>query len=944
MKTILNAEQKVAVQHTCGPLLVIAGAGTGKTRVITERIIYLIKQKKYLPQSILALTFTEKAAREMEERVDISLPLGAHDTWIMTFHSFCDRVLRESAIELALAPDFQVLTEAESLRLLAEVVVGLDLSLLSPPNNPTKFLQSILSYLNRLQDELIDVAKLTQFFADQQWDSEEEKHKAEDLVSIYKEYQAIKKRQDLLDYADLITYTYQAFKSNNIFKKRYQQQFKMVLVDEFQDTNYAQIKLLEALVADDKNIMVVGDDDQSIFRWRGAAVFNVLEFEQYFPGAKTITLVDNYRSPQKLLDCAYRLIQHNNPHRLENKIGVSKRLKAQLDEKGELKIIKAVDEEEEAVFVAQEIKSLIEKGYLYNDIAVLVRANHHGDSFARRFSLERIPYQRSGVDKWYHEPIVKDLIAYVMLIANPFDDIYFYRFLTSPHLSISGVEISKIVNQARKSNKSLYEVAKQSFSIEVMELLQKHLTTPRRRIGELLYEYIYGSGLLERLKDGAIIQDVKDARLISRLFEEVSRFEKNSLDPCAYSFSKYLDLVYATSGSSEDFDLEENSVKILTIHASKGLEFPVVFMVNLVKGRFPSVNKHDSLLVPETLIKEKLSVNIADLHLQEERRLFYVGLTRAKAIIYFTFADKYGVGKRYRKMSPFVTEALDQSLEKYMLKTVHHLPMFHMFINDKYSDIKGTYSTPINRLEYISYSHLDTFNVCPLQYKYRYVLKIPAIRSAAASYGTALHETLRDFYTGLKIGKKWNRKKLLALYQSYWSAEGYESREHEARSKKEGELALSEYYNKQHHPNQLPLYIEKQFLISFKSISIKGVIDRIDQLSDGTIEIIDYKTSKPLTSIQLKKDLQLSLYAMVVSSPQFLGVPLAKQKVSIYNFQDHNKRTSTRSKEDIEILKKHIEGVVEEINQSKFPPKVSPLCKYCSYQMLCDAYQGDYQH
>jgi len=332
--TKLNKEQKEAIVHGKGPLLIIAGAGTGKTTVITERIKYLLLEKKIDPSEVLALTFTEKASYEMQERLDILLPYGYSDLWINTFHSFCDRILRNEVHNMGLDPNYRLITESESVLLLRQNIFDLSLKIFRPLGNPTKFLEALLIHFSRLKDEDIAPEQYKKWAENQKRKKEkrdEEKIIAEqylELASAYKKFEDLKIKQSFFDFSDLISNTLLLFRKRRDILKNYQKQFKFILVDEFQDTNYAQNELAILLAGDDKNITVVADDDQSIYRFRGAAVSNVLQFKKNFPKAKIITLTENFRSTQTILDASYLLIQNNNPNRLEIVEKIDKKLTA----------------------------------------------------------------------------------------------------------------------------------------------------------------------------------------------------------------------------------------------------------------------------------------------------------------------------------------------------------------------------------------------------------------------------------------------------------------------------------------------------------------------------------------------------------------------------------------------------------------------------------------
>src|SRR3990167_1439635 len=332
----LNLEQEKAVKHQKGPLLIIAGAGTGKTTVITERIKYLISEKLAKPEEILALTFTEKAAREMEKRVDIALPYGTFAMWISTFHAFTDRILRNDSLNIGISSNFKLLTDAETYLFIKNNILQFNLNFFRPQGNPYKFIEGMIQHFSRLKDEDVNVNSYLDFAKKIKADKEE-KQKYMELAQAYKVYEQLKLKEGVMDFADLIGNTLQLFRKRKSLLTKYQKQFKYILVDEFQDTNFAQYQLVKLLAPVDQkpNLTVVGDDSQSIYKFRGAAISNILSFMEDYTNTNHVVLTTSYRCPQTILDAAYKLIRHNNPDTLESQLGITKNLKSHRDKKGE---------------------------------------------------------------------------------------------------------------------------------------------------------------------------------------------------------------------------------------------------------------------------------------------------------------------------------------------------------------------------------------------------------------------------------------------------------------------------------------------------------------------------------------------------------------------------------------------------------------------------------
>ncbi|KKU10706.1 MAG: hypothetical protein UX13_C0005G0019, partial [Candidatus Woesebacteria bacterium GW2011_GWB1_45_5] len=596
----LNDEQQKAVKFGNGQLLVIAGAGTGKTTVITERIKHLILSKKAKPDEILALTFTEKAAREMEERVDLGLPYGYTQMWMMTFHSFCDRILRREALHIGLDPRYKLTTEAESIQVLRKNLFRLDLDYFRPLGNPTKFISGMLQHFSRLQDEDISPKDYLGWIKK----SDPDYKKWRELAKGYKAYDEIKVKESLMDFGDLIVKTLKLFRDRPNILKEYQKQFKYILVDEFQDTNYAQNELVKLLTGKSGNITVVADDDQSIYRFRGAAVSNVIQFRKSFPKTQVVTLTKNYRNTQEILDRAYDLIQFNNPDRLEIVEKIDKKLKSASRSDGEqIEFIHADRVENEADLIAKKIAEL-QKGekYPFKDFAILVRANNHSEPLMRALSRRGILYQFLGPGRLFKQPEIVDLISYLKVLYNFEDSQAFYRLLSIDHFDIPGRELATLGIYARKYNLSLFEAAEKMGGEEIQKLLKiikKHLDLVKKdTAGQLLYFFLEETGLLKKLLSPESAEAEKRAKNISKLFDKLKTYEVDHEDARVPAVVDWLNLSMELGESplAADTDWTDiDAVNILTAHSAKGLEFPVVFLVNLVAQRFPTIERREQI-------------------------------------------------------------------------------------------------------------------------------------------------------------------------------------------------------------------------------------------------------------------------------------------------------------------------------------------------------------
>src|SRR5882762_5152116 len=456
----LNAPQAAAVTHETGPLLIIAGAGTGKTTVITRRIAHLIATRAARPSEILALTFTDKAAAEMEERVDTLVPYGYADVQISTFHAFGDRLIKENALELGLTPDFRVLTRAEQVIFLRDHLFEFPLKHYRPLGDPTRHLQAILS---RLKDEdvgpdeyLTHTEELLAAATDDEARLAAEQHL--ELARTYAQYQTLMARLGQIDFGDQIVEALRLFRTRPHILRRYQGRYRYILVDEFQDTNYAQFELVKLLAARHRNVAVVGDDDQAIFRFRGASMSNILDFDRTYPDAHQVVLQENRRSPQAVLDAAYRLIQHNNPDRLEVAQKIDKRLISTVGDGEAPRHLPFDTVSTESDQVAALIREEHERGRPYRDFAVLVRANNDADHYLRALNMRGIPWTFSGNAGLYGRPEVRLLIAFLRSVVYTDDSVSLHYLASSDVYQVPIVDLTNCATYANRKNRYLFDV------------------------------------------------------------------------------------------------------------------------------------------------------------------------------------------------------------------------------------------------------------------------------------------------------------------------------------------------------------------------------------------------------------------------------------------------------------------------------------------------------
>ncbi|MBA3586936.1 MAG: UvrD-helicase domain-containing protein, partial [Chloroflexi bacterium] len=550
----LTARQRRAVTHTRGPLLIVAGAGTGKTTVITRRIAWLIAEKRALPSEILALTFTDRAALEMVERVDRLVPYGQTDAAISTFHAFGDRLLREHALEAGLSDRSTVLSRAEQIILLREHLFELPLDRYRPLGDPTRFLSALVTLISRLRDEditpaayLAVAADLQQRAAEQPDDAAaaEEAARHAELAAAYAAYERLMRTTDRLDFGDQVGLALRLLRDHPAVLERERARYRYILVDEFQDTNHAQWEIVRLLAQPHGNVTVVGDDDQSIYRFRGAALGNILGFRDAYPKATSVVLVDNFRSRQPILDAAHRLITHNNPDRLEAREGLDKRLYARLrfdraePAAGPIDLLTFATGSDEADLVADRIGASVRSGRRAGDHAVLVRGNRDADPYLRALNMAQIPWRFSGTAGLYRQPEVRVLISFLRAVNDPDDSVSLYDLATSEIFGLAASDVTLALTNARRRRSSLAVALADAVSdperspfaprsIEVVQRLLGSLEAHRamsteKSSGELLYHFITASGWLARLAHEG--RETGEERLgnVARFFEIVRR-------------------------------------------------------------------------------------------------------------------------------------------------------------------------------------------------------------------------------------------------------------------------------------------------------------------------------------------------------------------------------------------------------------------------------------
>ena len=983
----LNPEQRLAVTHGKGPLLIVAGAGTGKTTVITQRISWLIKEQGLSPEEILALTFTEKAAAEMEERVDRALPYGFVDLWISTFHSFCERVLKSHAIDIGLPNNFKLIDQTQGWLLIRKNLSKFSLDYYRPLGNPTKFIHALLKHFSRCKDEEIypedylayaEELKLNldnmeasggQAKKRQSLDNldPEEVDRINEIANAYHTYQQLLLDNNALDFGDLINYTLKLFKTRPKILQKYREQFKYILVDEFQDTNWAQYELIKLLAAPANNITVVGDDDQSIYKFRGASVSNILFFKKDYPKAREIFLTTNYRSYQNLLDLSYNFITLNNPDRLEVKLAegksknkLSKKLKAHKQGQGEILFQWLPDLASEAKWVADKIISLRQNlGVDWNSFAILVRSNDAASDFVQELEERDIPVQFLSSQGLYFKPVILDIINYLRLLDDYSESPALFRILSLPPLALPPADIITITHWSKRKNWSIFETLKNIAVISdlspqtvvkvnnLLSLINKHSALAQEKpVSQVVLSFLEDSGYLQYISKLPEQEAKQINSYLNQFYRKIKSFEKAFADNKVSDFLLELELeIEAGDAGSLQWDLEDGpeAVKVMTIHSSKGLEFDYVFLPNLVDKRFPTIERSEPIALPEALVKEILPEG--DAHLQEERRLFYVAMTRAREGVFLLGSSDYG-GAKSKKPSRFL-------FELGLVKKGDDIadPSVPTLLSDKRSLAKSEKKElTLTMPKTFSYSQLNSFQKCPLQYKFAYVLKIPVKGSHSLSFGQTIHLTLQKFFelVQLKSGQKqtslfsqsgkaekidWpSLDDLLKIYDEVWIDDWYSSAQQKQEFKNKGRQALTQFYQEWQETKVIPRFLEKGFKLQLGEYTIVGKIDRIDVTPEGKWEIIDYKTGKSKDKLDFKTKEQLLIYQLAAEAS---NQPV--DKLTYYYIEDGTRLSFLGKGDDLDKVRQALLDTISEIGKGNFDPKPNAfVCSKCDFNKICE--------
>ena len=630
----LNPMQRKAVEKTEGPCLVIAGAGSGKTKVLTYKVAYLIQQKDVKPWNILAITFTNKAANEMKERVTALVGDQINDIWLGTFHSICVRILRRFIDRLGFDTSFVIFDTTDQKTLVKSCLKDLNI------DNKMFTEKSVLNEISNAKNEMIEPDEYEEKFGSD--------YRKKVIGNIYHLYQQRLKENNAIDFDDIINFTIKILQNNADVIEYFSEKFKYILVDEYQDTNKSQFTLVSLLASRYGNVTAVGDNDQSIYSFRGADITNILNFERDFPGTEIIKLEQNYRCTGNILKAANAVIKHNDA-KYEKKLWTE-------NEEGKLpSIYCGEDEYQEASYIVTQINHLKREEYFKNsDFAILYRMNSQSRAIEDILRREDIPYKIIGGLKFYERKEIKDTISYLRLVANQSDNLSFQRIINEPKRGVGKTSLEKIDQISKENNISYYEVIKEAdkYIPKIYEATRQFVNTIEElkslelSVSEIITKVLKMSGYTDALKNENTIEAESRIQNIEELITVANEFEKEAADKSLVEFLNSISL----SSDTDNIEETDDMVTLMTLHSAKGLEYPVIFLVGMEEGIFPGYQS----MMDET-------------ELEEERRLFYVGITRAKQYLYLTFAKKRTIfgSTSYNPPSRFIKEIPKDLLDGY---------------------------------------------------------------------------------------------------------------------------------------------------------------------------------------------------------------------------------------------------------------------------------------
>jgi DNA helicase-2/ATP-dependent DNA helicase PcrA len=875
-ETELNYEQKEAVNHKVGPMLVVAGAGTGKTKVIVERTAKLIREN-VKKSEILALTFTEKAAQEMLDRVSEKVDKSyGTDIPIHTFNGFGQMIIAEFAVEIGLSNNQKLIGEKGKVVFMRENLDELDLDYFSPVSNPDGQLSTLADYFSELKQQLITPEIYANFSKTlpQSDDAEKQERKKHlELASAYGKYISLMRMKNIIDYDDQIYLCVELLKKRANIARKLRERYSHIMVDEFQDTNPMQSELIDLLYGDGVNgrsLMVVGDDDQAIYGWRGATLDNILNFSLKYKEAKQITLIKNYRNTQNILDCSWNLIQNNNPNRLEYLNNLNKKLIADRGSGVEPEVNSLHAQDQELSWISDDIKKRIAKGQKYGNIAILARSRRLVEAMHQMLDLHEIPHMTAGLgEDLFDQQIILMMVDCLKAIWHPGDNQALYHTLAGRLFDYDSHKISEFARIANSKRVNLYDLLKEENDPEIKQALQKILDWRNKlsqlTVREMSYEVLTESGLKDKLYKQARHNNktANDVIVLSQWFRSLLEFEKITTTPSTHSYLQNFSVLRAEGEILNDDSLEisGDNVAVMTMHKAKGLEWGTVYVIGCNSKSFPYLGGSKGLQIPEQL----RVVSEADSRLSEERRLMYVSATRARDELIITCSNFSSSGKSKRKPSPFIKELGLAAEEKLTYQSGADIEN-HRQAKVPIINIPSSMREGDNII--LSASQAEDYLYCPYNFYFKHILGVFEEPNSVTAVGSLYHNIIESINQAKINGiQPPSLELILARISNEWPETGYQTQKQRQRDMSHAINNFPTLYDRL-MKEPAPLSVEHPFKIKIpdSNLILKGRIDAVKKAEKGII-INDYKTSTTVTTLEkaadrTKNSKQLTMYAV----------------------------------------------------------------------------------
>lgn len=944
-----NPRQQEAIAHVHGPLLVVAGAGTGKTTVLTRRMVRLVGEGAARPEEILAVTFTDNAAREMRQRVAERLGKAADDILIQTFHSYCYGLLQRHEA------GFSVVDEKDLWVYLRRRLRELPLERFLRASAPARFLEALCGFMARCLDELVDAEAFSCFVAQVERGERElprvklpgrEEFSREELLACWREvanvYETVERmlaEETLGTYGHMILGATSLLRQRPDLLERERARGRFILVDEFQDSNPAQIELVELLAASERNVFAVGDPDQAIYRFRGATSEAFEEFLRRFPETRCLSLLENRRSTGNILKCAHALIRRN-PEMAQPQGGglaverqplVSGRdeeraARGELPLSGPVEIVVTASAAGEAYEVAERVSELHDRsGCHWKDIGVLYRMHTHAADVARELRERDIPCAVVGLDL-LETDVLRDLLAALRSLESTSDNVSLFRLAVMPRWGVDLGKLQHALGASREQTLAqvLESTAEGKRLLEQLHQMRQEFPLESSEVVALLGAAVERFGLDgERPEVACLCKFVRD-------WKEKAITRSDRLG----EFLEYLDYFRQAGGRlSLDPDPEEDAVRLMTAHAAKGLEFRHVLVLRAKKPSFPHSHQTPLFEFPDSLrrAQARSAGSEKEISEQEERRLFYVAMTRAQDSL--TLAAPRSRGKDPMPAGYLRELAVERSLAgalqarparpvRVELEAAAEPMPAYLLLPAR----AGLADSPL------SASAIESYNVCPLRFRFERDFGLREETGAALHFGSAMHTVLRDYWESVRLGREHPRECVLENFRIAFSALPLEDAYQKGLYLQEGEQQLQRFLEqRQSEPTPEVMGTEKTFRVEIAGIPVVGRIDRLDRIAGKRVRVVDYKTGRPRDQKDADKSLQLSVYALGAS----LAWELEAERLVFYNLENASAIESTRTAAELRDAEEKVREAAEGIAHQEFEARPGFQCRTCGYRSLC---------